>query len=262
MLAFNALAPTRYGPMIFHRMDQYVGRSLDLYGEFSAEETRFLCSMVGPGSVVLDGGANVGALTIPLARKVGPHGQVYAIEPQRLTYQALCANLALNSLSNVSALKIALGRAPGEVRIPMVDLTQPVNVGGFSVKGHTVGEKVPLVRIDDLGLSGLTLLKLDIEGMERDAIVGARKTIKEFQPLLYLEADRQEQVPGLIEDLKSMRYRLFWHITPLYVRSNFRDERTNLFPGVVSINIFAVPGHDSRDFQLPPVTDPHPPGVA
>jgi FkbM family methyltransferase len=250
MIPVNALTPTRYGPMVYHRLDTYVGRSLDLYGEFSPDETDFLSRLVGPGSLVLDGGANIGALTVPLARQVGPLGHVWAIEPQRLTYQVLCGNLALNSLTNVTALHGALGKAGGGLTLPALDLTQPQNVGGVSVKGHAEGEKVRTYAIDDLDLPGLTLLKLDVEGMERDALAGARDTIEAYQPILYVENDREEQRDALIADLRAMAYRLYWHRPPLYRRNNFRGNRVNVFEGIVSLNVLALPPHDTREFGL------------
>lgn len=250
MIPFNAQVSTRYGPMLVHRLDQYVGQSLDRYGEFSPDETDFLCALVGPGSIVVDGGANLGALTVPLAQRVGRFGQVWAIEPQRLTFQALCANVAGNSLPNVLTLHAALGRAPDTIRVPDLDLTQPQNVGGFALKGHDVGRKVPVVRIDDLGLTGCTLLKLDLEGMERDALAGAKRVLREYAPLLYVEADRVEQFDGLVSDMKQAGYRVYRHHPPLYRRRNWRNEAVNVFGEIVSINLLGVPPQDMRDFGL------------
>lgn len=249
-MTFNDLTDARWGRMLYHANDIYVGRSFRFYGEFSPEETEFLLALVGPGSVVLDGGANIGALTVPLAKRVGPYGRVLAFEPQRLTFQALCANVALNSLPNVSTFPMALGKAKGQLTLPPLDLTQHQNVGGVSVKGHAAGEPVQTIAIDDLRLPGLTLLKLDLEGMERDALAGAHLTIKHLQPLLYVEADRADQRDDLISDLKGFGYRLYQHCPPLYRADNFRREPANVFPNIVSINILALPPNDTREFPL------------
>lgn len=257
MIPYNATVHTRHGTMIYHRFDQYIGGSIDRYGEFSPDESDFLCSLVGPGSIVLDGGANIGALTLPLARAVGPLGKVLAVEPQEQTYYALCGNVSLNSLNNVKALRVALGRAPGHLKVPALDLLQPNNVGGLELGKFTVGEQVPVVRIDDLGLPGLTLLKLDIEGGERAALAGAKRVIKQYQPVLYIEADRDEQTPGLVKDLRALGYQLFWHTPPLYRRHNWRGTEANAFGDIVSVNILGLPAHDRRDFGLTPVEVPH-----
>lgn len=253
MVPFNHLASTRHGLMLYHRMSQYIGSSIDRYGEFSPDEVDFLTALVGPGSVVLDGGANIGALTIPFAKAVGLSGTVVAVEPQRLTYQALCANIALNSLPNVFAMHAALGAMAGSITVPRIDLLSPNNEGGLGLGQHSDGEKVPVIRIDDIALPGVTLIKLDLEGMERAALSGARKTIKAHQPILYVENDREEQSANLIRDLKALRYRLFWHRPPLYRRDNFRNTSENVFGPLLSINMLCLPAHDTREFGLIPV---------
>ena len=53
------------------------------------------------GYISLDVGANIGCHTVPFAKLVGESGRVVAFEPQRLVFQNLCANLALNALTNV-----------------------------------------------------------------------------------------------------------------------------------------------------------------
>lgn len=249
-MSFNDTADARWGRMLYHANDIYVGRSFRFYGEFSPDETEFLLSLVGPGSVVLDGGANIGAMTVPLAKRVGPWGRIIAVEPQRLTYQALCANIALNSLANVTALQVTLGKAAGALTIPPLDLTQPQNVGGLTAKGHAFGETVRTIAIDDLRLDGVTLIKLDVEGMERDALAGAAETIRQFQPILYVENDREEHKAALIADCKALGYRVFWHITPLYRRNNFKGEPLNVFPNLHSFNMLCLPPADTRAIPL------------
>src|SRR6185503_18246577 len=94
---------TRDGPMMAFRHDVYIGRSLELYGEFSPSERELLGQLVKPGGVLVEVGANIGAHTIALARACAP-GKLYAFEPQQRVFQVLCANLALNGVTNVVAL--------------------------------------------------------------------------------------------------------------------------------------------------------------
>ena len=92
------LADTATGDvMLYNPNDQFVGRSFDLYGQFSHSELSFLMMGTEEGHTVIDVGANIGAFTIPLARRAR---RVIAIEPQRLVFQMLCANLALNGICN------------------------------------------------------------------------------------------------------------------------------------------------------------------
>ena len=102
---FNQLKLCKSGPMLFNKFDIYVGGSLSKYGEFSVGEQELFQRVVRPGQVVVEVGANIGAHTVELARLVGPEGEVHAFEPQRIVFQTLCANLALNQLTNVHARK-------------------------------------------------------------------------------------------------------------------------------------------------------------
>jgi hypothetical protein len=101
----------RHGTFLYPRHDRYVGASLEAYGEFSEGEADLLCRVMPVGGVIVEAGANIGALTVPLAKAAGPNGLVYAYEPQRPLYHILCANLALNGLFNVQARQMGIGRA-------------------------------------------------------------------------------------------------------------------------------------------------------
>src|SRR4051812_31054692 len=100
---FNDIAMCRNGPMLYNKHDRYIGESLRKYGEFSAGECELFRQIVRPGDVVVEVGANIGCHPVDLSRLVGPQGLIVAFEPQRLVFQTLCANLALNSCANVSA---------------------------------------------------------------------------------------------------------------------------------------------------------------
>ena len=89
--------------MLYNFHDLYIGRSLDLYGEYSEGEIDLFGQIVQPGQVVVEVGANIGAHTVFLAHRSGPAARVLAFEPQRIVFQTLCANLALNSITNVDA---------------------------------------------------------------------------------------------------------------------------------------------------------------
>jgi FkbM family methyltransferase len=236
----NVLSRTRHGLMLFNRHDQYIGRSLELYGEFSEDEIILLERFVRPGDTVIDGGANIGTHSIPLARMVGAEGRVLAFEPQRLVFQSLCANVALNSLANVDCRQQALGATLGEIVVPRLDPNVPYNFGGVELGQHVRGERVPVVAIDSLSLPACHLIKLDVEGMEEAVLRGASETIRRHQPVLYVENDRKARSASLIAFIQSLGYRLFWHTPPLYREANYLGNPENVFAEIVSVNMLAV----------------------
>ncbi|MCW3476676.1 FkbM family methyltransferase [Limobrevibacterium gyesilva] len=237
---FNELAVCRHGPMLFNKYDQYVGASLRKYGEFSPGEAELFAQVIGPGASVVEVGANIGAHTVGLSRLVGPAGVVHAFEPQRIVFQTLCANLALNNCANVHAHHAAVGAATGEILVPFLPPDRPANFGGLSLQGATQGEAVPLRRLDDLDLPACHLLKLDLEGMELEALQGGVRTVAAHRPFMYVENDRRERAEALIALLLSWNYRLYWHTPPLFSPRNFAGDSENIFGEIVSINMLCI----------------------
>ena len=245
-LMFNTLTETRYGTMLVNRHDAYVGRSLLELGEFSAGEVALLRGFVNHGDVVLDIGANCGALTIPLAHMVGDEGRVIAFEPQHGAHLLLCANVALASLLNVDVHRVAVGQSPGTAHIPRLDPRQPANIGGLSLSAQ--GEPVPLVSIDALQLQRCDLMKIDVEGYELPVMHGAVQTITTHRPILIVEADREPQRAPMFSWLVRHGYRIAEHTPPLYNADNYCATRENPFGDVVSINWLCLP--DARAWPV------------
>ena len=245
---FNRRKVCRHGEMLYNIHDSYIGRSLDLYGEYSEGEIDLFRRIVHAGHAVVEAGANIGAHTLFFARQVGPTGTVLAFEPQRIVFQTLCANLALNSVTNVDCRQQAVGAAAGEIIVPAIDYRREANFGGLALGGHTRGERVPLVTIDGLDLGRCDLLKLDVEGMEQDALVGAAATISRLKPLLYVENDRREKSADLIRCLDSLGYTMYWHTPPLFNPGNFFANPRNAFVNIISRNMLCV--HRSRSDRV------------
>jgi hypothetical protein len=124
--------------------------------------------------------------------------------------------------------------------LPKIDYAQGGNFGGVGL-GVWSGEDVPVEPLDTYGLPSCHVIKIDVEGMERDVLEGAQATLTEHRPLLYVENDRSEKSKQLIEWLFRADYRLFWHLPPLFNQENYFGHQENIFGGVVSVNIFCVP---------------------
>jgi hypothetical protein len=107
----TVLKQCRHGFFLFNSNDSFIGRSLDLYGEWC--EAEGLLPLLGPGQVVVDVGANIGTHTIPFANKVTKTGLVVAFEPQRQVFNYLVSNLTLKNLLHVATFQSALGEASG-----------------------------------------------------------------------------------------------------------------------------------------------------
>lgn len=239
---YTAVVQWKYGHAVYNRNDFYIGRALEKYGEYSEDEVELFRQICRPGDVVVEVGANIGAHTVALARLVGPGGHVYAFEPQRIIYYNLCANVSINSLENVHCFQQAAGASEGFVVMPEQRYDQPGNYGGVSASKSGMGEQVRRVRLDNcIDVPQLRLLKIDVEGMESDVIRGAKKLITRHGPLIYVENDRREKSKELIELIRSLDYRLYWHLPPLFNPRNFAGDGENIYPNIVSVNMFCIP---------------------
>jgi FkbM family methyltransferase len=238
----NRVVHGRHGYFAYNKHDVYIGRSIEKYGEFSEQEADLFHQICRPGDVVVEVGANIGAHTVGLAKRVGPAGMVVAFEPQTMAFQLLATNVAINSLTNVQCLKMAVGDRTGQTLVPQPALDQTNNFGGVSLENVARGEQVPLVTLDSiLQVGRMRLLKVDVEGMERQVISGATDTISRLRPALYVENDRPERSRKLIETIAGLGYELFWHTPPLFNPNNFAGDPENIFQRIVSVNMLCVP---------------------
>lgn len=243
-------AQCRHGTMLYPLKDVYVGKSLEVYGEWCPLEVEVLELFLRSGDFVIEVGANVGSHTIPLARKVGRGGRIYALEPQPRIHQILSANALLNNCPQIVPLQLAASDHNDYSRMPIIDYGQALNFGAVSLSFmNSVAPtddhfQISQVRIDDLfELPRLRLIKLDVEGMEGPVLQGARGLIRRFQPFIYAEADLPEATAPIVEAVAGLGYRGYWHSSPLHVTGNFRETETNHFPGVSCVNMLLTPSH-------------------
>jgi FkbM family methyltransferase len=168
---------------------------------------------------ILDIGANLGTFTVPLAKHIAPRGgKIYSFEPQRIVFYQLCGNVFLNRLDNAYPQNIALSGENGRKQIPAMDFHAALNIGGFSlVPGQDAQERLettdPCVfeRLDDFDLpSKITMIKIDVEGMEMDVFRGALKRIEKdgFPPILFESLTSDARAGEVRELLTGLGYKL------------------------------------------------------
>ena len=163
-------------------------------------DKRVYLSFVRRGDIVLDIGANVGAHTVFLSHLVGNRGRVLAFEPLPTNVEALKETIRRRSRnSNITIIPVAVG-GPGEhgrqvvIRVPGDDLTQA------SLRRQDAGSwhhqpvreySVSLTNLDAepevQNLPSIDVIKIDVEGGERDVLNGGGQTIRRHHPILYCE---------------------------------------------------------------------------
>jgi FkbM family methyltransferase len=179
-------------------------------------------------AVVVDAGANLGAFTIPLGREVSPEIAFHCFEMQRIVFYQLCGNIVLNQQPNIYAHHIGLGQANGWIDVPVPDYTRESNIGAVSASAeirrlrneHATDrekgefDRVEFRTLDSFDYADLRLLKIDVEGMELDVLLGAKKTLHRSQhPPILLELwntkkrpQFSEKVAGVLSCLSELGY--------------------------------------------------------
>ena len=244
------IVDTKEGKMVVFDTDQFLGRSLIEYGEFSYGETHLFEFAVGPDDVVADIGANFGAHTLVFARRAK---KVYAVEPQKTVFDALSATVSLNNLKNVVLINGAVGEEEGEIGVAQIDFSKENNFGGLGlleIPQEYLSYKVPMFKFT----TPVSFMKIDVEGMEAHVLRGSADMIREYRPVIYIENDRKSNSEELITLLRELGYFLKWHMVPLFNPNNYFKNPVDVFGDVCSLNMLCLP----EDMDIPgmePVTD-------
>ncbi len=186
-----ALFETPLGPTWF----QLNGGTLpELVAESQADVYHIRAGMVQPGDVVLDIGANVGTVTRDALRAGAK--LVVAVEPEPTTLECLRRNLQ-REISSGRVIVVPKGAWDADSTLPLhID---PNPLGSSLVLGGRGARTilVPLVTIDEivaeLRLEKVDFIKMDIEGAESHALLGASQTLRKFHPRMSLELEHHTE---------------------------------------------------------------------
>jgi len=144
----------------------------------------------------IDGGAAYGFWTV---RAANHYRKVVAVEPDLFHLKQLLLNVKLNRLGNVEIVRGGIGAENGQMWFDTSIKSFLPEVMGL--KGGKNGITVPLWTIDSIvekySLQP-SVIKLDVEGAESEALQGARKTLAEYKPVLVVEV----HYPRSIEDVQ------------------------------------------------------------
>jgi FkbM family methyltransferase len=155
------------------------------FGErFEYDQVAFVQRILRPGDAVVDGGANIGAYTLLFASLVGDDGHVDAFEPIPRTAGWLRANIALNGLSFVTAHQAALAAVEGTARFTVGSDVSNERVYGELSSGTVDVATERLAHVLDLGPT--MLVKLDLEGGELGALLGAGAHLGDGNPAVLM----------------------------------------------------------------------------
>ena len=226
------LGITKYGWMLFQ--GPYIGKCLEIYGEYSESEVSVFKYYLKPGDFVIEVGANIGSLTLPLSKIVEENGRVIAFESHPQTFNILCSNLAINNINNVKPINAFVAKDAN------VDTASPV-WGKFAFVSEIW--ETSFFQIDAIGSQRLDFIKIDVDGNELTVLQSGEKLIRHFMPVIYFENDIQDRSPALLQWVMDLGYRVFFHWAPIFSPDNFYGNPENHWSPqkISSLMMLAVP---------------------
>lgn len=171
---------------------------------------------VKAGWIAYDVGANVGYVTLLLARQVGAGGRVIAFEALPANLERLKTHIEMNDASQqVTVEPYAVGRGDGTARfhVGVSDDTGRLegSAGRITLKGESI--EVPVLSLDTYAYERKNqvpqVVKMDIEGGEVLAVAGMRHLLKENRPLMLIEIHSAEAAKTVWEHLSDAGYRIY-----------------------------------------------------
>jgi FkbM family methyltransferase len=211
----------------------YIGKCFDLYGEYSESEVELMRHFLRPGDTVIDVGANIGDLTVPIAGLVGETGQVYAIESNPEMFNVLCANLALNGIHNSRPINAFVATSDN------VDTAGPWGEHAFTGTRW----QPTFITLDNLKLQTCQFIKVDVDGKELEVLKSGRDLVARTRPVLYFENDQKSASNALLAYVMGLDYDLYWHTAPIYSPNNYFGNPENHWAlnNVVSLMVVGIP---------------------
>jgi FkbM family methyltransferase len=191
--------------------------------------TAVLTKHLKPGVTVLDIGAHVGLHTLMFSRRVGPTGQVLAIEPSPANARLLRSHIMWNHCRNVEVIEAAVGDC--EDYVSFTFHPDPTAYQAFSNSlVYKIGSELETVRMTtiDAICDGRYphLIKIDVEGAELLALRGARDTLTRCAPILIVAIH-----PPLMQLLGTLPAELVAFLDSCGYQGHHLDGRCAVDPG-------------------------------
>lgn len=166
-----------------------------LNGEvYEPKMIKFLTSQCRGGDIV-HAGTFFGDFLPALSRACGPNSKIWAFEPNPESYRCAQITILINGLMNIELTNAGLGDIRGVVQMAVADSSGQSLGGGSTIltsatpeRGGTI-EHVNIVTIDDTVPAdrNVEIIQLDVEGYEKQALIGALSTVQRCLPVLVLE---------------------------------------------------------------------------
>ncbi|HMU72390.1 MAG TPA: FkbM family methyltransferase [Ferruginibacter sp.] len=194
---------------------------------YEKDNFRFFFDSVKPGDTVLDFGAHIGLFAAMAAKAVGSSGKVYAFEPSPSTNELLKKTVQINNASAcITTFQKAVGGAVGKTTFFVGEQADNANsLVNYKEDRPFRGIDIDVTTIDafvkEQQLAKIDFIKIDVEGVEYDAMRGAVETFRKFRPKAILAIHPEpvkakgDSLEGIYELVKELNYTALYEGAPI-----------------------------------------------
>lgn len=183
-----------------------------LKGEvFEPETLKYIAENVKQGDII-HAGTFFGDFIPAFSQSVSKKAKVWAFEPNPESFRCAQITMMLNDVQNVSLVNAGLGDKVSRINLTTKD-KKGVSLGGAStITGLKKGSEIMIdVQTIDSFIPDdrdISIVQLDVEGFEKQVLMGALKTIKRCRPILILEDDHGfTRSKWFVENILSLNYK-------------------------------------------------------
>lgn len=217
--------------LVVNPKNGYTDRMLFLFKERDIDLIKFMRQNVQPTDTIVDIGANIGYETIWGASLV-PQGRVYSFEPLPNLVKQIEESIHTNGFTNVELKNKAVGNTSGEITL----FLNPKDAGLTSARskeGATSTAQVPIIKLDEelKNIGAISFIKMDIEGHEFDAFLGAKTLLEKYHPTIVFEFSPhlyELDYPGKSKELLKFLIQLDYAIYVLGTQEKIKNEDSAL----------------------------------
>lgn len=197
------------------------------------ESSRAFWNAISTGMTVVDAGANRGGFSVLASARTGPSGRVFAFEPEPANFATLVRRM--QRFTNVTPVQAAVSSSVGTAVLHLDSFHAGHSLTSVAA-GPAVSEvTVPVTTLDafarDRGLTSIDVVKLDVEGVELDAIAGMRELMSGPNPPIIL---CEIHTPNRPEDVIEL-------VAPYGYVCDVLDADLTGRAHVVPVHVYAVP---------------------
>lgn len=185
----NVVVKTKAGKFLLPNLVEMISLDLFINGHYEKGLVNLLIDRIPQNAVFVDVGANIGSISIPIAR-LRPDVKIVAVEASPWIFSVLKKNIELNGVSNITAINYAVYSESGK-SMKMYAPKDLFGKGSLNAVFTQDGEMVETITVDDiilkLNLSSIQFMKVDVEGFEASVFSGMTQIAAAGKPKVVFE---------------------------------------------------------------------------